>query len=74
LAYDELSYFLSKKLLDKRLELWIKENVVSAFPDTYLFDSDELQMYIDNRDGNSPLKPETWFNLDGEVSTNSHQD
>jgi hypothetical protein len=68
LAYDELSYFISQNILDKRLELWIKDNLVCAFPDIYAFDYDEMQLYVSEREDQSPFKPQIWYNLDGEVS------
>ncbi|KAM3582486.1 hypothetical protein VKS41_005132 [Umbelopsis sp. WA50703] len=66
LAYDELSYFISQNILDKRLELWIKDNLVCAFPDIYAFDYDEMQLYVSEREDQSPFKPQIWYNLDGE--------
>lgn len=59
---------MSQKVLDKRLELWIKENIASVLPDTYLFDDEELRIYSESRGGHQPLNPEIMFNLDGEVS------
>ncbi|CAO3664414.1 unnamed protein product [Umbelopsis ramanniana] len=68
LAYDELCHMIAQKMLDQSLVLWLQDTVTTAVPDTYMFDSEELQAYIDGREENLPLKPETWFNLDGEDS------
>lgn len=59
---------IAQKMLDQSLILWLQDTVTTAVPDTYMFDSDELQAYVEGREDNLPLKPETWFNLDGEVS------
>lgn len=54
-------------MLDQSLVLWLQDTVTTAVPDTYMYDSEELEAYLDGREENLPLMPETWFNLDGEV-------
>lgn len=67
--YDELAYMVEYDDLDKRLQLWIKENFTTCFTEDYVVDADSGEQVIKDKSKRSDLclKPQNQINLNGEV-------
>ena len=67
--YDELAYMVEYNNLDKRLQLWIKENFTDCFTEDYVVDTESVEQVIKDKNKRSDLclKPQSRIGLDGEV-------
>ncbi|KAI9025258.1 Fanconi anaemia protein FANCD2 [Phycomyces nitens] len=68
LVYDELAYTVRSGRLDRRFELWIRDNLTNVFLDNYVMDVVEATQKVESAQSNHDIafKPELWMNLDNE--------
>lgn len=67
--YDELAYMVEYDDLDKRLQLWIKNNFTDCFTEDYVMDIGSVEQVIKNMNQRSDLrlKPQNQLGVDNEV-------
>ncbi|RUS27087.1 hypothetical protein BC938DRAFT_483733, partial [Jimgerdemannia flammicorona] len=66
IAHDELAYLVSKRLLDRHLEVWINDHIADAFSDLFLFDKEEMNDMMEaQKEFLKGMPMQTWMNLDG---------
>ncbi|KAI7882271.1 hypothetical protein K492DRAFT_145306 [Lichtheimia hyalospora FSU 10163] len=73
LMYDELAYMVEYNNLDKRLQLWIKENFTDCFTEDYVVDTESVEQVIKDKNKRSDLclKPQNRIGLDDEDEESS---
>lgn len=67
--YDELAYMVEYDDLDKRLQLWIKNNFTDCFTEEHVMDIASVDQVIKNMNQRSDLclKPQNQLGVDNEV-------